>query len=78
MPYTGFYSRGIKVILEKGALNVLGYILIPMGRDSCMIVNGEEQVDFIRNNSRNIVKFVAAFRDGRRMPFLKEHELDPF
>lgn len=69
LSYTGNYERGMKAILEKGSLNIMGYILIPMGNDKFMIKNGEEQVQFVKDDSGNISKLVVIFRNGRRIPF---------
>lgn len=69
LSYTGSYERGMKVVLEKGFLNVMGYILVPMGNDKFMIKNGEEQVRFVRDASGKITRLVVIFRSGRRIPF---------
>ena len=74
LPFTGSYERGIKATIENGFLNVLGYILIPMGNDKFMIENGDEQIQFSRDADGKISGFVVMFRDGGSQPFKRLEE----
>lgn len=69
LSYAGNYSRGVKAVLKNGSLNILGYILVPMGNDKFMIQNGDEQIQFVRDASDKITKLLVLFRNGRKVPF---------
>jgi hypothetical protein len=70
--YTGIYGQqGMQVTISDGKLNVVGYILVPMGDDKFMVTNGEEQVKFNRSNTGEIVEMVVLFRDGREVSFTR-------
>ncbi|MHC4216165.1 MAG: S41 family peptidase [Planctomycetota bacterium] len=69
LTYTGRYSRGVEVKLLDGSLNVLGYILIPMGNDKFMIENGDEQVLFAKTATGSYSELIVLFRDNSRVSF---------
>lgn len=69
--YVGSYERGIAVTVDRGSLRVLGYVLTPMGDDRFMVTEGDEQVQFDRDEGGRISGFTVLFRDGRSVGFAK-------
>ena len=70
--YTGSYGQqGMQVTVSDGKLNVVGYILVPMGDDKFMVTNGEEQIQFNRSNTGEIVELVVLFQDSRKVSFTR-------
>ena len=73
--YVGSYGQqGMQVTVRDGKLNVAGYILVPIGDDKFMAMNGEEQVQFDRSNTGDIAGMVVLFRDGRKVSFMRSDD----
>lgn len=72
--YVGTYERGIEIVAAGEGLKVLGYVLVPMSRDTFMVTNGDEQVRFERGKEKQITGFVVVFRDGREVSFGRKQD----
>jgi hypothetical protein len=69
--YVGSYERGIAVTVDRGSLRVLHYVLAPMGDDRFMVTQGDEQVQFDRDEGGRVTGFSVLFRDGRSIGFAR-------